>query len=203
MKVTLYTTLYLIMLFIPLFISGEKTFDEIDDLVADGLITLYMEANNVEEYLQTARRKKSTNTMPTASLIRREESGNGVPFTPPPPIPPRGPRHSMMLRPDPGTPESMGTGSLGADPIVSGSHCTGSHNPHSLSLSLTLSPSLSLPPSLSLYPSLPLFPSLSPSPSQYDATQSLIGFHYEKPHNFKVRCMLTHSAPPTYYTWSI
>lgn len=36
---------------------GEKSFDTIEDLVQDGLITLYMEANNVEDYLQSARRR--------------------------------------------------------------------------------------------------------------------------------------------------
>ena len=35
--------------------TGEKPFDTIEDLVQDGLITLYMENNNVEEYLQSAR----------------------------------------------------------------------------------------------------------------------------------------------------
>lgn len=37
--------------------AGEKPFDTIVDLVQDGLITLYMEANNVEDYLQSARRR--------------------------------------------------------------------------------------------------------------------------------------------------
>lgn len=38
-------------------VVGEKPFDTIKDLVHDGLITLYMEANNVEDYLQSARRR--------------------------------------------------------------------------------------------------------------------------------------------------
>ena len=45
------------LLMCPSFFVGEKPFDTIVDLVQDGLITLYMEANNVEEYLQTARRR--------------------------------------------------------------------------------------------------------------------------------------------------
>ena len=52
--------------------AGEKPFDTIEDLVQDGLITLYMEANNVEEYLQTARtrtrRLTSSSTSSYASL---------------------------------------------------------------------------------------------------------------------------------------
>lgn len=35
--------------------AGEKPFETIEDLVQDGLITLHMEANNVEEYLRSAR----------------------------------------------------------------------------------------------------------------------------------------------------
>lgn len=38
--------------------AGEKPFDSVEDLVQDGLITLYMEANNVEEYLQSARQTR-------------------------------------------------------------------------------------------------------------------------------------------------
>ncbi len=34
---------------------GEKPFETIEDLVQDGLITLYMEVNNVEDYLKSAR----------------------------------------------------------------------------------------------------------------------------------------------------
>ncbi len=41
-------------------ITGEKPFDSIEDLVQDGLIILYMEANNVEEYLQSARETRIT-----------------------------------------------------------------------------------------------------------------------------------------------
>jgi hypothetical protein len=46
---------------------GEKPFDTIEDLVQDGLITLYMEANNVEEYLQTARRRTRRLTTSSSS----------------------------------------------------------------------------------------------------------------------------------------
>ena len=55
---------------------GEKPFDTIRDLVQDGLITLYMEANDVEDYLQTARRRTlhltSSISLPPAppSLVR-------------------------------------------------------------------------------------------------------------------------------------
>ncbi len=45
---------------------GEKPFESVEDLVQDGLITLYMEANNVEEYLQSARETRSMRRrMPT------------------------------------------------------------------------------------------------------------------------------------------
>ena len=107
-----------------------------------------MEANNVEEYLQSARRKKSTGTLPTASLldrIRQEDTGNGVPSTPPPPIPPRGPRHSMLLQPDPDS-TGMGPGAaVGVDPIVSVIHtyCPDSSLPHTRT-ALTPPPSHSL-----------------------------------------------------------
>lgn len=46
---------------------GEKPFDTIEDLVQDGLITLYMEANNVEDYLQSARRRTRHLTSSTSS----------------------------------------------------------------------------------------------------------------------------------------
>jgi len=41
-------------------LAGEKPFDTIEDLVQDGLIILYMEANHVEEYLQSARETRVT-----------------------------------------------------------------------------------------------------------------------------------------------
>ena len=40
-------------------LPGEKPFDTIEDLVQDGLITLYMEANNVDLYLKSARESRS------------------------------------------------------------------------------------------------------------------------------------------------
>lgn len=43
-----------------IFPPGEKPFDTIEDLVQDGLIILYMEANHVEEYLQSARETRLT-----------------------------------------------------------------------------------------------------------------------------------------------
>lgn len=178
---------------VPL-LSGEKTFEEIDDLVADGLITLYMEANNVEEYLQSARRKKSlTAVVSTPSTVNMLEhnvknsssSGNGLASGPPlypPPIPPRGPRHSLLLQArteptslSPPPPAASGTAELekgqlqaGNDPVVSVHVCSVSL-PLSIFLPFTcfsfffLSLSFSLPPSF--YFSLPLSlpPSLNPS----------------------------------------
>ena len=47
--------------------AGEKPFDTIEDLVQDGLITLYMEANNVEEYLQSARSRTRRLTTSSSS----------------------------------------------------------------------------------------------------------------------------------------
>ena len=80
-------------------IIGEKTFESITDLVADGLITLYMEANNVEEYLKSARectnlRKVSVLSGPAIELAIDLERDEGVHSeeadeTPPPPLPPR------------------------------------------------------------------------------------------------------------------
>ena len=43
-------------------ILGEKPFETIEDLVQDGLITLHMEANNVEEYLRSARETRISHT---------------------------------------------------------------------------------------------------------------------------------------------
>ena len=89
--------------FLPLWPSiltvGEKTFENITDLVADGVITLYMEANNVEEYLKSAReytnlRKVSCISGPAVELAVDPERDEGVHSeeadeTPPPPLPPR------------------------------------------------------------------------------------------------------------------
>ena len=50
---------------LSLFLSlslGEKPFETIEDLVQDGLITLHMEANNVEEYLRSARETRLTHS---------------------------------------------------------------------------------------------------------------------------------------------
>lgn len=68
-------------------------------MVADGVITLYMEANNVEEYLKSAReytnlRKVSTLSGPAIELAVDPEKDEGVHSeeadeTPPPPLPPR------------------------------------------------------------------------------------------------------------------
>ena len=45
-----------------LLLVGEKPFETIEDLVQDGLITLHMEANNVEEYLRSARETRISHT---------------------------------------------------------------------------------------------------------------------------------------------
>ena len=48
---------------------GEKKFDSVEDLVADGLITLHMEKNNVMSYIEESRetaKKTTTPTTPTA-----------------------------------------------------------------------------------------------------------------------------------------
>lgn len=50
---------------------GEKPFDTVEDLVQDGLITLYMEANHVEEYLQSARQTR---------VVRQSVSSNTDPL---------------------------------------------------------------------------------------------------------------------------
>lgn len=52
---------------ISLLSVGEKPFDTIEDLVQDGLITLYMEANNVEDYLQSARTRTRRLTASSSS----------------------------------------------------------------------------------------------------------------------------------------
>ena len=49
--------------------TGEKKFDSVEDLVADGLITLHMEKNNVMSYIEESRetaKKTTTPTTPTA-----------------------------------------------------------------------------------------------------------------------------------------
>lgn len=63
-----------------------------EDLVADGLIALHMEANNVDEYLQTAR--ESTKTRQSLLPHQMEPIGEGQndknsSDPRPPPLPPR------------------------------------------------------------------------------------------------------------------
>lgn len=65
-----------------------------EDLVADGLITLHMEANNVDEYLQSARESTKTRQSllpnqlePISELLNHKENNNSDPL--PPPLPPR------------------------------------------------------------------------------------------------------------------
>lgn len=54
--------------------AGEKPFESVEDLVQDGLFTLYMQANNVEEYLQSAR-----NTHVTQDTIPQTQDFTSVP----------------------------------------------------------------------------------------------------------------------------
>ena len=72
-------------------ITGETTFDDIEDLVADGLITLYMEENNVEEYLRTAREttevRRSLYLPNKLEPIVEKSTEQSEPR--PPPLPPR------------------------------------------------------------------------------------------------------------------
>jgi hypothetical protein len=65
---------------------GETSFDSIEDLVADGLITLFMEDNNVEEYLKNAQDKRASTVVPAGDPSGR----NGLELEgTPPPLPPR------------------------------------------------------------------------------------------------------------------
>lgn len=62
--------------------TGEKPFDTVEDLVQDGLITLYMEANNVEDYLQSARQTRivhqtSINSTGDIMDLTPVQDGNG------------------------------------------------------------------------------------------------------------------------------
>ena len=69
-------------------LTGEKPLDTIEELVQDGLITLYMEANNVEDYLQSARRRtrrfttsssSSYASIPSISLLRPHPQASAQP----------------------------------------------------------------------------------------------------------------------------
>ena len=99
--------------------AGEKPFDTIEDLVQDGLITLYMEANNVEEYLQTARRRtrrftsssSSYASLPSTSLPRPHPQASALTeplleemeeVTPSPP-----PRSPALISPPPIVPREQ------------------------------------------------------------------------------------------------
>ena len=105
--------------------SGEKPFETIEDLVQDGLITLYMEANNVEDYLQSAREtvrqplphKVTTTTAPTQTTgqldqipelsdeaIFTDESNEGLS---PPPMPRDGSKVKSNARRPPYHPCTM------------------------------------------------------------------------------------------------
>lgn len=72
--------------------AGEKPFDTIEDLVQDGLITLYMEANNVEDYLQSARRRTRHLTSSTSSYC-------SLPSTTSTALPRPHPQASAMVEP--------------------------------------------------------------------------------------------------------
>ena len=74
---------------------GEKPFETIEDLVQDGLITLYMEANHVEDYLKSARDSRSLRRV--VGVGQDTSASNGAVFSEesiggdvPPPVPSRG-----------------------------------------------------------------------------------------------------------------
>lgn len=52
---------------------GEKLFDTVEDVVADGLITLFMEKHNADKYLQSQR-----NSLVTSAVGRTQPSNNGL-----------------------------------------------------------------------------------------------------------------------------
>ena len=70
---------------------GETTFDDIEDLVADGLITLHMELNNVEEYLKNAQESKrlSKDSYGVGAGIDTSAVSTEKLEPLPPPLPPR------------------------------------------------------------------------------------------------------------------
>ena len=80
---------------LPFLPPGEKPFETIEDLVQDGLITLYMEANHVEDYLKSARESRSlqrvvamgqdTSSASNEAVFSEENIGDL-----PPPVPSRG-----------------------------------------------------------------------------------------------------------------
>ena len=53
---------------------GEKLFDSVEDVVADGLITLFMEKHNADKYLQNQRSSLVT------LGVKSPSHSNGVPF---------------------------------------------------------------------------------------------------------------------------
>ena len=55
---------------------GEKLFDSVEDVVADGLITLFMEKHNADKYLQTQR--SSLVTIQHGLGGRSPSSSNGI-----------------------------------------------------------------------------------------------------------------------------
>ena len=55
---------------------GEKLFDTVEDVVADGLITLFMEKNNADKYLQSQR--SSLVTIQNSLGGRSPSSSNGI-----------------------------------------------------------------------------------------------------------------------------
>lgn len=65
---------------------GEKPFDTIEDLVQDGLITLYMEANNVDLYLKSARESRSVHRgdqPPAMPIPEPKDQGESTGHSPP------------------------------------------------------------------------------------------------------------------------
>lgn len=80
---------------------GDTSFENMEDLVTDGLITLYMEDHNVEEYLRTAREStevRRSMIVPGLETIpenRMDENLENRDM--PPPLPPRSYRNSTKL----------------------------------------------------------------------------------------------------------
>ena len=57
---------------------GEKLFDTVEDVVADGLITLFMDKHNADKYLQSQRSSLFTAHNNLSSVRAHQPSNNGV-----------------------------------------------------------------------------------------------------------------------------
>ncbi|KAL5473980.1 hypothetical protein EMCRGX_G028550 [Ephydatia muelleri] len=148
---------------------GEKPFDTIEDLVQDGLITLYMEANNVELYLKSAKES-----------LRPEQ--------PPPYTPPKEGEGSSEGTGDPSPlPGGKGVGKrnryspctipVKRDSIILGDAPSSAPTVDELKDSSAQGEASILSPSGAM-------------PKTEDRVESLY-FHYEKPHNFKLHNYLS------------